>query len=205
DELSARTPTIVNLRPAGEHLAERLFQAGGVPALLRELAPLLELDAPTVTGRPLRDAMAAADSGDREVIAPLTEPFRPAGGLAVVRGSLAPGGALVKVTVASERLLRHSGAAVVFDDIEDLERRIEDPALEVDESSVLVLRNAGPIGGPGMPEWGQIPIPRRLIESGVRDMVRISDARMSGTAYGTVVLHVVPEAAIGGPPPGPPP
>lgn len=199
DELAARTPTIVNLRPAGDHLSEQLFQAGGVPAVLRELAPLLALDALTVTGRPLRDALAAADSPDRTTIATLAEPFGPPGGLAVLCGNLAPDGALLKVSVASEALLRHSGAAVVFEDIEDLAARIEDPALEVDPSSVLILRNAGPVGAPGMPEWGQIPIPRRLIEAGVRDMVRISDARMSGTAYGTVVLHVAPEAAVGGP------
>jgi len=199
DQLAARTPTIVNLRPSGEHLSEQLFQAGGVPAVLRELAPLLHLDAPTVTGRPLRDALAAADASDRTTIAALEQPFRPAGGLAVLRGNLAPDGALLKVSVASEALLRHSGAAVVFEDMEDLAARIEDPALEVDTSSVLILRNVGPVGAPGMPEWGQIPIPRRLIEVGVRDMVRISDARMSGTAYGTVVLHVTPEAAVGGP------
>ena len=199
DELSRRTPVLVNVRPSGEHLVEQLFHAGGVPAVLKELATLLHGDAVTVTGNTLAEEWAAAEVLDPDVIAPLGSPFGAEGAVAVVRGSLAPDGAVVKQSAASSVLLRHRGPALVFEDIGDLAARIDDPALEVSPDSVLVLRNAGPHGAPGMPEWGQIPIPSKLLRTGVTDMVRISDARMSGTAFGTVVLHVAPEAAVGGP------
>lgn len=198
-EIAATTPVLANLRPSGDHLVEQFDRAGGIPALLKELAPLLHTDALTVSGQTLGEGFAAAVASDRDVIAPLDEPLAPRGGIAVLRGSLAPDGALIKRSAADPALLRHRGRAVVFEDIADLARRIDDPELEVDESSVLVLRNTGPKGGPGMPEWGQLPIPRKLLERGVVDLVRISDARMSGTAFGTVVLHVCPESAAGGP------
>jgi dihydroxy-acid dehydratase len=199
DQLSQRTPILVNVRPSGEYLVEQLFHAGGVPAVLKQLDPLLHGDALAVTGEALAGGYAAADVHDRRVIATLQEPFAAEGGIAVVRGSLAPDGAVVKRSAASSELLRHRGPAVVFEDIEDLGARIDDPALEVTPDSVLVLRHAGPKGAPGMPEWGMIPIPAKLLRAGVTDMVRVSDARMSGTAFGTVVLHVAPEAAVGGP------
>jgi dihydroxy-acid dehydratase len=199
DEVSRRTPLIANLRPSGSHLVEALFHAGGVPAVLRELATLLHGEALTVTGRPLAEGFARADVLDRDVIATLEQPFGSQGALAVVRGSLAPDGAVIKRSAASETLLRHRGPAVVFEDIDDLAERVDDPDLDVTPDSVLVLRNAGPRGAPGMPEWGMVPIPSKLLRAGVTDMVRISDARMSGTAFGSVVLHVAPEAAVGGP------
>jgi dihydroxy-acid dehydratase len=198
-ELSQRTPLIVNVRPGGEHLYEHLHNAGGVPAVLRELGDLVHGDALTVTGRTIREEVAGAQVHDRSVIAQRGAPRQPEGGIAVVRGSLAPDGALIKRSAASPELLRHRGRAVVFEDVYDVVARIDDPVLDVDADSVLVLRNSGPKGGPGMPEWGQVPIPKRLLERGVTDMVRISDARMSGTAFGTVVLHVAPESAAGGP------
>jgi dihydroxy-acid dehydratase len=198
-ELSQRTPVLANVRPSGEHLVEQLHHAGGIRAVLHELAPLLHRDAPTVTGQTLADGFAGAEPLDREVIAPLDAPLAAEGGIAAIRGSLAPDGAIVKRSAASPELLRHRGPAVVFEDIYDVAARIDDPELDVTPDSVLVLRNAGPKGGPGMPEWGQLPIPKKLLAAGVTDMVRISDARMSGTAFGTVVLHVAPEAAAGGP------
>jgi dihydroxy-acid dehydratase len=199
DEISRRTPILANLRPSGQFLVEQLFHAGGVPAVLKELAPLLDRDALTVTGRALADGFEAARSHDRAVITTLEAPFFAEGGIAVVRGSLAPDGAVIKRSAASPELLRHRGPALVFDDIDDVAARIDDPGLDVTADSVLVLRNVGPKGAPGMPEWGMIPIPAKLLRDGVTDMVRISDARMSGTAFGTVVLHVAPEAAAGGP------
>jgi dihydroxy-acid dehydratase len=194
-ELSERTPMLVNVRPAGEHLVEQLHRAGGIPAVLGELGDLIDMNAVTVTGGPL----VAAEVHDRGVIASRDAPLQREGGIAVVRGSLAPDGALIKRSAASPELLRHRGPAVVFESVYDVAERIDDNALEIEANSVLVLRNAGPRGGPGMPEWGQVPIPKRLLERGVTDMVRVSDARMSGTAFGTVVLHVAPEAAAGGP------
>jgi dihydroxy-acid dehydratase len=198
-EVSRRTPLLANVRPSGEHLVEQLHHAGGVRAVLNELAPLLHGDALTVTGAALAEGFAGAEALDRDVIAALAAPLAAEGGIAVVRGSLAPDGALIKRSAATPALLRHRGPALVFEDIYDVAARIDDPALDVTPESVLVLRNAGPKGGPGMPEWGQLPIPKKLLEQGVTDMVRISDARMSGTAFGTVVLHVAPEAAAGGP------
>jgi dihydroxy-acid dehydratase len=197
--LASHTPQLANVRPSGEHLVEQLHRAGGVPAVLHELAPLLHADALTVTGRPLSDGFRARHSPDSDVITTLDHPIGPPGAVAVVRGSLAPAGALIKRSAASPHLLRHRGPAVVFEDVHDVAARIDDPALGVAPDSVLVLRNGGPKGGPGMPEWGQIPIPRKLLRAGVADMMRVSDARMSGTAFGTVVLHVAPEAAAGGP------
>jgi dihydroxy-acid dehydratase len=198
-ELSRRTPLIVNVRPGGEHLYEHLHNAGGVRAVLRELGDLVHAGALTVTGRTIGEELAAAHVHDRAVITRRDAPLQPEGGIAVVRGSLAPNGALIKRSAATPGLLRHRGRAVVFEDVHDVAARIDDATLDVDADSVLVLRNAGPKGGPGMPEWGQVPIPKRLLERGVTDMVRVSDARMSGTAFGTVVLHVAPEAAAGGP------
>jgi len=198
-ELSQRTPLLANVRPSGEHLVADLHRAGGVPAVLHELASRLHADALTVTGGTLADGFAAARVLDRGVIAALDAPLAARGGIAVVRGTLAPDGALIKRSAASPELLRHRGPAVVFEDVYDVAARIDDPALDVEPDSVLVLRNAGPKGGPGMPEWGQLPIPQKLLKRNVRDLVRISDARMSGTAFGTVVLHVAPEAAADGP------
>jgi dihydroxy-acid dehydratase len=186
-DLAARTPLIVNVRPSGEHLVEQLEHAGGIPAVLGELASLLHRDVVQAVVR------------DRTVIGTLAQPFGPTGAISLVRGSLAPNGAIIKRAAASPHLLRHRGPAVVFEDVYDVQARIDDPDLDVSADSVLVLRNSGPKGGPGMPEWGQIPIPSKLLAQGVTDMVRISDARMSGTAFGTVVLHVAPESAAGGP------
>lgn len=198
-EISERTPRIANIRPSGEHLVLQLFQAGGIRAVLAELEPLLNGDALTVTGRPLADAFPGAQEPDGSVISRLSEPFDAAGGIAVVQGSLAPNGAVIKRSAASPELLTHRGPAVVFEDIHDMGARIDDPDLDVTADSVLVLRNSGPIGAPGMPEWGMLPIPQKLLKAGVSDMVRISDARMSGTAFGTAILHVSPESAVGGP------
>ncbi|NBW96786.1 MAG: dihydroxy-acid dehydratase, partial [Planctomycetia bacterium] len=199
DELSRTTPVIANLRPAGEYLMEDFHDAGGVPALLSRLAPLLELSCPTVTGKSLGENIAGAEVIDERVILPLDAPVAKAGGTFVLRGNLAPDGCVIKPTAADPRLLAHTGRAVVFDSYPDMKARIDDPATGITADDVLVLRNAGPRGAPGMPEWGMLPIPKPLLEQGVRDMVRISDARMSGTSYGTCVLHVAPEAAVGGP------
>ena len=199
DELSRRTPVIANVRPSGEHLVEQLHEAGGVPALLAELAPLLDLGAATVDGVPLGELVAGAIAHDRDVIRPLDRPLAAEGGIAVLRGSLAPDGAILKQSAASADLMRHRGPALVFEDVYDVQARIDDPDLSVTPETVLVLRNSGPKGGPGMPEWGAIPVPAKLLAAGVTDVVRVSDARMSGTAFGTVVLHVAPEAYAGGP------
>jgi len=167
--------------------------------LLARLGELIHGDAATVTGRTIGEEIAGAEVYDDEVIRPLDRPVSAQGGLAILHGTLAPDGAVIKTVAASPSLLRHRGPAVVFDDYPDLAARIDDPALAIDERSVLVLRGAGPVGAPGMPEWGMLPLPKRLLQAGVRDLVRISDARMSGTSYGTCVLHVSPEAAVGGP------
>ena len=198
DEIGRRVPLISNVQPAGEHLTERLMMAGGVPALLKRLAPLLHLDARTVDGRTIGEIIETAEVGDAEVIRPLDKPVKPGEPLVVVKGNLAPDGAVMKTCAADPKLLRHRGRAVVFEDVQTIADRIDDPALGIDENSVLILRNAGPVGA-AMPEWGMLPLPRKLMERGVRDMLRISDARMSGTAYGAAVLHVSPEAAVGGP------
>ena len=199
DRIGSRVPVLVDLQPAGRFLMDDLHRAGGLLAVLREVRDLLDPDALTVTGEPLVTYLADAPIWDPEVIRTRAEPFVAEGGIAVLRGNLAPSGALVKPAAASAHLLRHRGRAVVFDSIEDFHARVDDPDLDVDADSVLVLRGCGPKGYPGMPEVSNMPLPKKLLEQGVRDMVRVCDGRMSGTAYGTVVLHVAPEAAAGGP------
>lgn len=199
DDLSQRTPMLANVKPSGEHLMEDFYYAGGVPALMNQIRDLLHVDALTVNGRTIGENISTASIEDEEVIRPVSNPVSVEGGTVILRGNLAPDGAVIKQTAATSRLLQHTGPAVVFENREDLMERIDDPELEVTGDSVLVLKSAGPRGGPGMPEWGQLPIPKKLLEQGVEDMVRISDARMSGTSYGTVVLHISPESAAGGP------
>jgi dihydroxy-acid dehydratase len=199
DRIGSRVPALVDLQPAGRFLMEDFHRAGGLLAVLREVKDLLDPDAVTITGKPLVDYLDEAPIWDSEVIRSREQPLVAEGGIAVLRGNLAPDGALIKPAAASPRLLRHRGRAVVFDSIEDFHARIDDPALDVDADCVLVLRGCGPKGYPGMPEVSNMPLPRKLLEQGVRDMVRVCDGRMSGTAYGTVVLHVAPEAAAGGP------
>ena len=199
DRVGAGVPLLVDLQPAGTHLMEDLHRAGGLLAVLREVQDLLDPTATTVTGHPLVDHLDGAAVWDDTVIRRRGDPLLAGAGIAVLRGSLAPDGALVKTAAASAHLLQHRGAALVFDSVEDLHHRIDDPDLEVDEDSVLVLRGCGPRGYPGMPEVANLPLPRKLLERGVRDLVRVCDGRMSGTAYGTVVLHVAPESAAGGP------
>ena len=199
DEIGAGVPLLVNLQPAGTYLMDDLYRAGGLRAVLGQVVDLLDPTAITVTGKPLVDYLDDAPIWDPDVIRLRSEPLIPDAGIAVLRGNLAPGGAIIKPAAASPHLLQHRGKAVVFDTIEDLHARIDDPDLDVDADSVLVLRGCGPRGYPGMPEVANMPLPRKLLEQGVRDMVRVCDGRMSGTAYGTVVLHVTPEAAVGGP------
>jgi dihydroxy-acid dehydratase len=199
DEISRRTPLIVNLRPSGKYLMEDFHYAGGSRALIRALACYLDMDCKTVTGASLGAGVADAKVFNPDVILDVETPLKPDGGLAVLHGNLAPNGAVIKPAAAEADLLAHTGPALVFDSYDDMAARIDDPDLEVTRDTVLVLRNAGPIGGAGMPEWGMLPIPKKLLQQGVRDMVRLSDARMSGTSYGTCVLHVAPEAAVGGP------
>lgn len=199
DRVGSGVPLLVDLQPAGRFLMEDFHRAGGLLAVLREVRDLLDPDGLTVTGRPLVDHLDDAPIWDPEVIRARNEPIIAEGGIAVLRGNLAPSGALIKPAAASAHLLQHRGKAVVFDSIEDFHARVDDPDLDVDADSVLVLRGCGPRGYPGMPEVSNMPLPKKLLEQGVRDMVRICDGRMSGTAYGTVVLHVAPEAAAGGP------
>ena len=200
DQLGREVPVLVDLKPSGQHYMEHFHWAGGVPRLLAELAPHLDVTAPVVEGGTLADRIAAAeDVPGQDVIRGRDNPIHVGGGLAVLRGSLAPDGALIKRSAATASLLRHEGRAVVFDGLADMAERIDSDSLDVAPDDVLVLRNAGPKGAPGMPEAGALPIPRKLARAGVKDMVRISDARMSGTAFGTIVLHATPEAAVGGP------
>jgi L-arabonate dehydrase len=201
DELCATTPWLVDLKPAGAHLMEDFYYAGGLPAVLEQIRDLLHLDALTVTGRTVGENLDAVPTEiiDEAVIRPRSDPLDAGGSLVVLRGNLCPDGAVMKISAAEPRLLAHEGRAIVFEDIHDLAARVDDPGLDVDADSVMVLRNAGPVGAPGMPEWGHLPIPAKLLERGVADLLRISDARMSGTSYGAVVLHVAPEAAVGGP------
>lgn len=199
DELSKRTPVLANLRPSGKYLMEDFYYAGGLSALLKALSPHLQLDCITVTGRTVGENVAGSKIFNSDVIRTLDDPVFSSEGLAILRGNLAPRGAVIKPIAADPKLLKHAGRAIVFDNYNDMNARIDDPALDVDASSVLVLRNGGPKGAPGMPEWGNLPIPQKLLKAGVRDMVRISDARMSGTNYGTCVLHVSPESFVGGP------
>ena len=201
DELGKETPLIANLRPAGKYQMQEFFQAGGAPAVMKELSAVLHLDQPTVTGRTLGENIEDANVPEayRDIIRTADEPLHRDGGLAVLWGNLAPGGAVIKSKAASPSLLKHRGRAVVFSGVEDMQARVNDPDLEIEAGDIMVLKNAGPVGAPGMPEAGLIPIPEKLLRQGVRDMVRISDCRMSGTASGTIVLHVSPEAAVGGP------
>ena len=200
DRLGREVPVLVDLKPSGQHYMEHFHEAGGVPRLLAELTRFLDLDAPVVGGGRLGDrVMKREDMHDQDVIRSLDRPVKAQGAMAVLYGNLCPRGAVIKHSAASPDLMRHSGRAVVFNSVPDLVKRIDDPDLDVTADDVLVLRNAGPVGAPGMPEAGYIPIPRKLAMQGVKDMVRMSDARMSGTAYGTVVLHISPESACGGP------
>jgi dihydroxy-acid dehydratase len=198
DEVASRVPVIVNLRPSGKWLIEEFHIAGGTRALLSRLKPMLHLDARTVAGT-MADAIAGAQVYDDDVIRPLNDPIAASGGTAILYGNLAPDGCVMKPPAADPRLLHHTGPALVFDSYDEMTKAVNDLDLPVTADHVMVLRNAGPIGGPGMPEWGMLPIPKKLLRQGVRDMLRISDARMSGTSYGACILHVAPEAQIGGP------
>jgi dihydroxy-acid dehydratase len=200
DKIGREVPVLIDLKPSGEHYMEHFHHAGGVPKLMAQLGGLIDLDARTITGETLREVVAKAeDVPGQDAIRPRDNPIKPEGGLAVLHGNLAPRGAVIKHSAASAKLMQHTGRAVVFDSVEDMTLRVDDPALDVTADDVLVLRNAGPKGAPGMPEAGYLPIPRKLGRAGVKDMVRISDARMSGTAFGTIVLHITPESAVGGP------
>jgi dihydroxy-acid dehydratase len=199
DQIARRVPVLADIRPAGRFLMEDFYYAGGLRALHARLQGFLHLDCPSVNRRTLGQNTEGAEVHDQEVIRPLDRPVWASGGLAVLRGNLAPRGAVIKPAAAEPHLLRHTGPALVFANYNDMERRIDDPDLPVTAESVLVLQDAGPVGAPGMPEWGQLPIPKKLLAQGVRDMVRISDARMSGTSYGACVLHVAPESRVGGP------
>src|SRR6266498_644032 len=199
DRLGREMPCLVNLMPSGQYLMEDFYYAGGLPVVIREIGGHIHKNALTANGKTIWQNVENAVNYNEAVITPLTKPFKPHGGIAVLRGNLAPRGAVLKPSAATPRLMRHKGRAVVFEDIDDLHRRIDDPKLDVDADSVLVLKNCGPKGYPGFPEVGNFALPAKLLKKGVTDMVRISDARMSGTAYGTVVLHTAPEAAAGGP------
>jgi len=199
ENLGSRLPCLVNLQPSGEHLMEDFCYAGGVPAVMKAIASELHLDVMTVSGKTVGENIADAENFDPRVIKTMAEPFKAEAGIAVLRGNLAPRGAVIKPSAASPHLLKHTGRAVVFEDSEDFHARIDDESLDVDEHCILVLKNCGPKGYPGMAEVGNMPLPPKVLRTGVTDMVRISDARMSGTAYGTVVLHTAPEAAAGGP------
>ncbi len=200
DKLGREVPVLIDLKPSGEHYMEHFHHAGGVPKLMAQLGDLIDLDAKTITGATLRDVVAGAeDVPGQDAIRPRNNPIKQEGAMAVLHGNLAPRGAVIKHSAASPKLQQHTGRAVVFESVEDLTLRVDDPALDVTADDVLVLRNAGPKGAPGMPEAGYLPIPKKLARTGVKDMVRISDARMSGTAFGTIVLHITPESAVGGP------
>jgi dihydroxy-acid dehydratase len=199
DEISQCVPVLADVRPSGRFLMEDFYYAGGLRALMSQIEDLLDLDCRTVNGKTLGANLEGARVLNSEVIRERRAPLMESGGTAILYGNLAPDGAVIKTVAANPRLWQHTGPAVIFSDFQDMEARIDREDLDVDENSVLVLQNAGPQGGPGMPEWGMLPIPKKLLQRGVRDMVRISDARMSGTAYGTCVLHVAPESYIGGP------
>ncbi len=199
DRIGSRMPCLVNLQPSGEHLMEDFCYAGGIPAVMNAIASELHLDIPTASGRTVGENIAGAENFDPRVIKTMAEPFKPEAGIAVLKGNLAPRGAVIKPSAASPHLLNHTGRALVFEDSDDFHARIDDESLDVDETCILVLKNCGPKGYPGMAEVGNMPLPPKILRKGVTDMVRISDARMSGTAYGTVVLHTAPEAAAGGP------
>jgi dihydroxy-acid dehydratase len=199
DRLGREMPCLVNLMPSGQYLMEDFYYAGGLPVVMKEIGSLLHKDALTVNGRTIWDNVKDAINYNPKVITPIATPFKAQGGIAVLKGNLAPNGAVLKPSAATPALMKHKGRAVVFEDIDDLHSRIDDPALDVRPDDVLVLKNCGPKGYPGFPEVGNFALPAKILKQGVTDMVRISDARMSGTAYGTVVLHTSPEAAVGGP------
>ncbi len=199
DELSRITPVLANVRPAGKFLMEDFYDAGGLPALLSQITDLLNLSCPTVNGKTLGENISSAQIIDPQIIRRRDNPLSPTGGTFVLHGNLAPDGCVIKPTAADPQLLHHTGPAIVFDNYPELKKRMADEATPFTPESILVLRNAGPIGAPGFPEWGMLPIPDTLLKAGIRDMVRISDSRMSGTSYGTCILHIAPEAAIGGP------
>ncbi len=199
DKLASQLPCLLNLQPSGKYLMEDFFYAGGLPALMREISKELHLDALTVNGKTIGENIKEAPCYNRDVITPIDKPFKPAAGIAVLKGNLAPDGAVIKPSASSPHLLKHRGRAVVFESTEHFRKRIEDDNLDIDENCVMVLKNCGPVGYPGMAEVGNMALPKKVLKKGITDMVRISDARMSGTAYGTVVLHVSPEASIGGP------
>lgn len=199
DSISKQIPMVGDIRPSGQFLMEDFYNAGGLQALLSRLTQWLDLDCMTVSGKTLGEGIVDAEVLDDQVIRPVENPVSPTGGTCVLRGNLAPDGCVIKSVAADPRLLQHRGPALVFDDYPDMKARIHDPSLAVTPDSVLILRSAGPLGAPGFPEWGMLPIPKKMLEAGVRDMVRISDARMSGTSYGTCVLHVAPESWVGGP------
>jgi len=200
DKLGREVPVLVDLKPSGEHYMEHFHHAGGVPKLMAQLGDLLDLDAKTIEGKTLREVVASAEEvPGQDAIRDKQHPIKPEGSMAILHGNLAPRGAVIKHSAASPKLLQHTGRAVVFESVEDMTHRVDDPDLDVKADDVLVLRNAGPKGAPGMPEAGYLPIPKKLGRAGVKDMVRISDARMSGTAFGTIVLHITPESAVGGP------
>lgn len=200
DELGRDVPVLVDLKPSGDHYMEHFHHAGGVPKLMQQLGELIDLDAKSVNGQTLREIVAQAeDVPGQDVIRSKDDPIKREGGLAILHGNLAPRSAVIKHAAASPKLMQHTGRAVVFESVEDMTNRVDDPDLDVTADDVLVLRNAGPKGAPGMPEAGYLPIPMKLARAGVKDMVRISDARMSGTAFGTIVLHITPESAVGGP------
>ena len=199
DDLIRDVPFLVNLQPSGEYLMEDFYYAGGLPVVMKELGEVLHTSALSVSGRTLGENVSCAVNYDEKVIRPRVKPLEVSAGTAILRGNLCPDGAVIKQSAATAALMQHRGRAVVFDSIEDLHERLDDPDLDIDESCVMVLKNAGPRGYPGMPEVGNLPLPKRVLEKGIDDMVRISDARMSGTCFGTVVLHVAPESAIGGP------
>ena len=199
DRISRRTPCIVNVKPSGEYLMEDLFEAGGVPAVMNEILPLLHADLITANGKTVRENVEGTKCWNRDVIRPASDPLSPEGGTVMLTGNLAPRGAVIKHTAASPHLLQHRGPAHVFENYRQMHDQIDSPDLPITPDTVLVMKSCGPEGAPGFPEWGQIPMPRILLDQGVNDIVRISDARMSGTSFGTVVLHVAPESAVGGP------
>jgi L-arabonate dehydrase len=199
ERLGSEMPCLVNLQPSGQYLMEDFCYAGGLPAVMKAIAPTLHLGALTASGRSVGDNIASAENFNPDVIKTMAEPFKDKAGIAILRGNLAPRGAVIKPSAATPALMQHTGRAVVFEDSDDFHARIDDEALDVDETCMLVLKNCGPKGYPGMAEVGNMPLPPKVLRKGITDMVRISDARMSGTAYGTVVLHAVPEAAAGGP------
>jgi dihydroxy-acid dehydratase len=199
DAFARKVRVLANLRPSGEYLMEDFFYAGGLPAFMKVIADHLRLGERTVSGKTLGEDIAAAEVYRPEVIRPLDQPVSSADGLAVLKGNLAPDGCVMKPAAAEARLLKHTGPAIVFKTYDEMSKAVADESLDVSANHVMVLQNAGPVGGPGMPEWGMLPIPKKLLKQGVRDMLRISDARMSGTSYGACILHVSPESHVGGP------